>query len=61
MKERGVKMEPMRIWIEIKNRVHKFVARYTSIRVVLSIAIVMKWKVHQMDVKMPFLNGLIEE
>ena len=40
---------------------HKFVARYTSIRVVLSIAIVMKWKVHQMDVKTTFLNGVIEK
>jgi hypothetical protein len=37
------------------------VARYTSIRVVLSIATVMKWKVHQMDVKTTFLNGVIEE
>jgi hypothetical protein len=37
------------------------VARYTSIRVVISIATVMKWKVHQMDVKMTFLNGVIEE
>ena len=27
------------------------VARYTSIRSVLSLAIVMKWKIHQMDVK----------
>jgi hypothetical protein len=37
------------------------VARYTSIRVFLSIATVMKWKVHQMDVKTTFLNGVIEE
>jgi hypothetical protein len=61
MKDRGVKMEPRKSWIEIKSRVHIFVARYTSIRVVLSIATVMKWKVHQMDVKMTFLNGVIEE
>jgi hypothetical protein len=27
------------------------VERYTSIRAILSIAIVMKWKVHQMDMK----------
>jgi hypothetical protein len=35
--------------------------RYTSIRFFLSIAIVIKWKVHQMDVKKTFLNGVIEE
>jgi hypothetical protein len=34
---------------------------YTSIRDVLSITTVMKWKVHQMDMKMTFLNGVIEE
>jgi hypothetical protein len=37
------------------------VARYTSIRVVISIAAEMGWKIHQMDVKTTFLNGLIEE
>jgi hypothetical protein len=37
------------------------VARYTSIRAVISIAIEMGWKIHQMDVKTAFLNGLIEE
>jgi hypothetical protein len=37
------------------------VARYTSIRAVISIAAVMGWKIHQMDVKTTFLNGLIEE
>jgi hypothetical protein len=37
------------------------VARYTSIRVVISIAAEMGWKIHQMDVKTIFLNGLIEE
>jgi hypothetical protein len=61
MKDRGVKMEPGQSWIEIKSRVHNFVERYTSIRAVLSIATVMKWKVHQMDVKTTFLNGVIEE
>ena len=35
--------------------------RYTSIRAILVIAAVMKWKVHQMDVKTTFLNGVIEE
>ena len=37
------------------------VARYTSIRTILSLASNMKWKFHQMDVKKTFLNGLIEE
>ena len=37
------------------------VARYTSIRSVLALAAVMKWKVHQMDVKTAFLNGVVEE
>ena len=31
------------------------VARYTSMRSV------MKWKIHQMDVKIDFLNGVVEE
>jgi hypothetical protein len=37
------------------------VARYTSIRVVISIVAEMGWKIHQMDVKTTFLNGIIEE
>jgi hypothetical protein len=37
------------------------IARYTSIRVVISIATEMGWKIHQMDVKTAFLSGLIEE
>ena len=37
------------------------VARYTSIRSVLALAAVMKWKIHQMDVKSAFLNGVVEE
>jgi hypothetical protein len=37
------------------------VARYTSIRAVISIAAEMGWKIHQMDVKTTFLNGIIEE
>jgi hypothetical protein len=37
------------------------VARYTSIRAVISIATEMGWKIHQMDVKTAFLNGLIQE
>ena len=35
--------------------------RYTSIRTILSLVAVMKWKVHQMDIKIDFLNGVVEE
>jgi hypothetical protein len=38
-----------------------FVARYTSIRTIIALAAKMKWKLHQMDVKTAFLNGVIEE
>ena len=34
-------------------------AIYTSIRSVLALAIVMKWKIHQMDVNIAFLNGVV--
>jgi hypothetical protein len=37
------------------------VARYTSIRTIIAYAAKMKWKLHQMDVKTTFLNGVIEE
>ena len=37
------------------------VARYTSIRTIISLAAKMKWKLYQMDVKNAFLNGVIEE
>jgi hypothetical protein len=37
------------------------VARYTSIRNIIALAAKMKWKLHQMDVKIDFLNGVIEE
>ena len=37
------------------------VARYTSIRSVLALAEVMKWKIYQIDVKTTFLNGVVEE
>ena len=37
------------------------IARYTSIRSVLALAAMMKWKIHQMDVKIAFLNGVVEE
>ena len=37
------------------------IARYTSIRTILALASNMKWKLHQMEVKTAFLNGVIEE
>jgi hypothetical protein len=37
------------------------VARYTSIRTIIALVAMMKWKLHQMDVKTAFLNGVIEE
>ena len=37
------------------------VARYTSIRTIIALAAKMKWKLHQMDMKTTFLNGVIEE
>jgi hypothetical protein len=37
------------------------VARYTSIRTIISLVAKMKWKLQQMDVKTTFLNGVIEE
>jgi hypothetical protein len=37
------------------------VAKYTSIRSIISLATSMGWKLHQMDVKTTFLNGAIEE
>jgi len=36
-------------------------ARYTSIRTILLLVVVMKWKVHQMDVNKTLLNGEIKE
>ena len=37
------------------------VEMYTSIRTILAFEIVMKWKIHQMDVKTTFFNGVVEE
>ena len=37
------------------------VARYSSIRTILSLSVQMGWHIHQMDVKVVFLNGIIEE
>ena len=37
------------------------VARYTSIRTIMALAPMMKWDLHQMDVKTAFLSDVIEE
>ena len=37
------------------------VAWYTSIRAIMALASMMKWDLHQMDVKTAFLNGVIKE
>jgi hypothetical protein len=37
------------------------VARYTSIRIIISLASVFNWKLHQIDVKAVFLNGEVEQ
>ena len=37
------------------------VARYSSIRTIISLAAVFGWKLHQMDVKTAFLHGYIKE
>ena len=37
------------------------VARYTSIRIIISLATVFGWKLHQMDVKTAFLNDEVEQ
>lgn len=37
------------------------IARYSSIRSILSLVVQMGWKIHQMDVKKKILNGVIEE
>ena len=36
-------------------------ARYTTIRSMISISLVLGWKLHQMDVKTTFINGEVEE
>jgi hypothetical protein len=37
------------------------IAKYTSIKNIIALAAKMKWKLHKMDVKTTFLNGVIEE
>ena len=37
------------------------VARFSSIKAVISVVAEMGWKIHQMDVKTAFLNGFLQE
>ena len=37
------------------------ITRYSSIRSILALSAQMGWRIHQMDVKTMFLNGIIEE
>ena len=37
------------------------VARHTSIHTIMAIVAEMGWRIHQMDVKTAFLNGILEE
>ena len=37
------------------------VSRYTSIKTIMALSSMMKWDLHQMDVKKSFLNDVIEE
>jgi hypothetical protein len=43
------------------NEMFSLVARYKSIRAIISLAVSMGWNLHHMDVKTTFLNGVIEE
>ena len=37
------------------------VARFESLRLLLALATLEDWEIHQMDIKLAFLNGLLEE
>jgi hypothetical protein len=37
------------------------ISRYTSIRIIISLALVLNWELHQNDIKTVFLNGEVEE
>jgi hypothetical protein len=43
------------------NEIFAPVARYSSIRIIISLAAVFGWKLHQMDVKTAFLNDEVEQ
>jgi hypothetical protein len=46
---------------EWNTRIFSPVTRYASIHIFISISLVMRWRIHHMDVKKTFLNGIIEE
>ena len=43
------------------NETFSLVERYSSIKSILTLSVQMKWKIHQMDVNITFLNNMIEE
>lgn len=43
------------------NEVYALVARLETIRVVVAIATYKGWKMHQLDIKSAFLNGLLDK
>jgi hypothetical protein len=43
------------------NEIFAPIARYSSIRIIISLAVFFGWKLHQMDVKTAFLNGEVEQ
>jgi hypothetical protein len=43
------------------DEIFALVARYTSIRIIISLVAVFGWKLHEMDVKTVFLNGEVEQ
>ena len=49
------------LWHVAYEETFALVAIYTSIKSVLALDAVMKWKIHQMDVKTNFFNGVLEE
>ena len=41
--------------------IFSLVGRYPSMRTILALAAQLGWRIHQMDLKISFLNGLVEE
>jgi hypothetical protein len=62
-------LKSIRLYLWLENSLRRIdyeetfapLVRYTSIRTILLLVAVMKWKAHQMDVKTTFLNGEIKE
>ena len=51
-KRESIMMRHLLLWLDTLS---------SSIRSIIAIASTMGWKLHQMDVKTAFLNGIIEE